>query len=179
MINFSSRQKNHKYYISFTVHFTGFVAKHFYLHFLQMVVQLSVLYQDLISWNQAKIKLCVNTLSAPSKRIGLRTVGLHCHKTFEFFNISICWLLEPRKQVRFEDIYLLKFFYFSFEMIWIVLCVYSSGFKNINNRILYCKARLLMCCYILIWFDNGSYALNVLHTTFMLNLMFYQWSFAY
>jgi hypothetical protein len=28
-------------------------------------VQLSVIYQDLISWNQAKIKSCVNTFSPP------------------------------------------------------------------------------------------------------------------
>jgi hypothetical protein len=59
-------------------------------------------------------------------------------------------------------------------MIWIVLCGHSSGLKNLNNRLLYSKARSHVCCFILVRFANGSDALNVLYYVYDQNLMFFR-----
>jgi hypothetical protein len=96
-----------------------------------------------------------------TKHIGVRAVALHCQKLSDFFfNISICWLLENWEQVRFGEIYLLKFCIF--EMIWKVLCWDTSGFKNVNSRYLYSKARSHVCCFIFVRLGNGSDAFIVL-----------------
>jgi hypothetical protein len=104
--------KNNKYIKTFTYIFSltiydqilisGFVAKHFYLHILQIERQcflISVYKKDcatvccLPRFNvveQTQIKSYVNTLSPPkrelfrfwTKCIGVRAVALHCHNFF-------------------------------------------------------------------------------------------------
>jgi hypothetical protein len=62
----------------------------------ERTVQLSEVYGDFISWNQAKIIImgktrCLNLKGNCiwMKRIGVTDVALHCNNKSDFFNLSI------------------------------------------------------------------------------------------
>jgi hypothetical protein len=73
---------------------------YFAKHFLQIVkqcfrislickcwnVQLSVVYRDLVSWNQAKIKSCVSMLVPSKGQHNVRAVSFHCQKNIWIFS---------------------------------------------------------------------------------------------
>jgi hypothetical protein len=91
---------------------------------------------------------------------------LHCHETSELFNKPICWLLETRKQVCFEEIHLLKCFVFLF----------CDGLDSVLLTQFWLKKATCytekwhVCWFILVWFSKGSDAFNVLYAALILKL---------
>jgi hypothetical protein len=70
----------------------------------------------------------------------------------------------------FKVFYILYFF--SFEMIWIVLCGHSSGFKHFTWCLLNSKAGSHVCFLTLDRFGHGFDAFNVLYTMFIFIVSF-------